>query len=114
MEIKFENAETHRIPTNVAGKFIEVELYYHKGGLNVFTYKQEARGYYVRVCPVEVKGNMVSFVAFSGTKVCVLEVSRKSAKAEREAVAMVNNDCAELLSHLVKQIAHKNNLEVES
>lgn len=112
MEIKFSSVETLRIPTNVAGKFIEVELYYHKGGLNVFTYKQEARGYYIRICPVEVKGNMVSFVAFSGTKVCILECSRKSAKAEREAVAMVNGECAELLSLLVKQIANKNGLEV--
>lgn len=112
MEIKFSNAETLRIPTNADGKFIEVELYYHKGGLNVFTYKQEARGYYIRICPVEVKGNMVSFVAFSGTKVCILECSRKSAKAEREAVAMVNNECAELLARLVKQIANKNGLEV--
>lgn len=112
MEIKFSNAETLRIPTNVVGKFIEVELYYHKGGLNVFTYKQEARGYYVRVVPVEVKGNMVAFTAFSGTKVCILEVSRKSAKAEREAVSMVNGECQELLALLVKQIANKNNLEV--
>ena len=112
MEIKFSNAETLRIPTNVAGKFIEIEPYYHKGGLNVFTYKQEARGYYIRICPVEVKGNMVSFVAFSGTKVCILECSRKSAKAEREAVAMVNGECQELLVRLVKQIANKNNLEV--
>ena len=58
-EIKFEKLETRRIPTNIAGKFIEVELYYSKGGYNVFTYKNESRGYYVRICPITVERNMV-------------------------------------------------------
>lgn len=111
-EIKFEKLEARRIPTNIAGKFIEVELYYSKGGYNVFTYKNESRGYYVRICPITVERNMVSFVAFSGTKLCVHECSRKSAKAEREAIALVNGECRDLVSRLVSQIAHKNNLEV--
>lgn len=111
-EIKFEKLEARRIPTNVAGKFIEIELYYSKGGYNVFTYKNESRGYYVRICPVTVERNMVSFVAFSGTKLCVHECSRKSAKAEREAVAAANDEYRELVSHLVSKIAHDNNLEV--
>lgn len=111
-EIKFEKLEARRIPTNIAGKFIEVELYYSKGGYNVFTYKHESRGYYVRICPVTVERNMVSFIAFSGTKVCIHECSRKSAKAEREAVAAVNDEYRDLVSRLVSQIAHKNNLEV--
>ena len=55
---------------------------------------------------------MVSFIAFSGTKVCIHECSRKSAKAEREAIALVNDECRDLVSRLVSQIAHKNNLEV--
>lgn len=111
-EIKFEKLEARRIPTNIAGKFIEVELYYSKGGYNVFTYKNESRGYYVRICPVTVERNMVSFVAFSGTKVCIHECSRKSAKAEREAIEMANGECRDLVSRLVSQIATRNNLEV--
>lgn len=110
-EIKFDKLETRRIPTNIAGKFIEVELYYSKGGWNVFTCKNESRGYYVRICPITVERNMVSFVAFSGTKVCIHECSRKSAKAEQEAVAAAN-EYRDLVSRLVSQIAHKNNLEV--
>lgn len=111
-EIRFEKLEAHRIPTNIAGKFIEVELYYSKGGYNVFTYKNESRGYYVRICPITVERNMVSFIAFSGTKVCIHECSRKSAKAEREAIALANDEYRDLVSRLVSQIAHKNNLEV--
>ena len=111
-EIKFEKLDTIRIPTNVAGKFIEVELYYSKGGWNVFTCKQESRGYYVRICPITVERNMVSFVAFSGTKVCIHECSRKSAKAEREAIVAANDEYRDLVSHLVLKIAHQNNLEV--
>lgn len=111
-EIRFEKLEAHRIPTNIAGKFIEVELYYSKGGYNVFTYKNESRGYYVRICPITVERNMVSFIAFSGTKVCIHECSRKSAKAEREAIAAVNNEYRDLVSHLVSKIANQNNLEV--
>lgn len=111
-EIRFEKLEARRIPTNIAGKFIEVELYYSKGGYNVFTYKNESRGYYVRICPITVERNMVSFIAFSGTKLCVYECSRKSAKAEREAMAAANDEYRDLVSHLVSKIAHDNNLEV--
>ena len=113
MEIKFEKLDSPiRIPTNTAGKFIEVEMFYTKGGMNVFTYKMESRGYYVRICPVAVERNMVSFVAFSGAKFCALECARKSAKAEREAITLVNGEYRDLVSRLVSQIAHKNNLEV--
>ena len=111
-EIRFEKLETRRIPTNIAGKFIEVELYYSKGGYNVFTYKNESRGYYVRICPITVERNMVSFIAFSGTKVCIHECSRKSAKAEREAIVAANDEYRDLVSRLVSKIAHNNNLEV--
>ena len=110
-EIKFEKLDTIRIPTNVTGKFIEVELYYSKGGMNVFTYQNERRGYYVRVCPVTVERNMVSFMAFSGKKMCFWECARKSAKAEREAIAEVN-DCIDVVYDLIKFVAKKNNLEV--
>lgn len=107
----FSNCGTRRIPTNVAGKFIEVELYYSKGGLNVFTYVQEQRGYYISVRPITVEGNFVSFVAFSGEKMLIHECSRKSAKAEREAVQNANK-CRDLIERLVREIARKNNLEV--
>lgn len=72
--------------------FIKVEVYYNKGGMNYFTYRNEPRGYYLSVSPVERQevGNCVteSFRAFSGVKRLVLEVKRKSDKAMETAVEL--------------------------
>ena len=73
-------------------KFLKCELYYDKGGMNYFTYKNEPRGYYVSVSPVErTVGEYYvceSAVAFSGIKYNILEVARKSKKAEESAIEM--------------------------
>ena len=110
--MEFTGCGIQRIPTNVSGNFIEIELYYSKGGLNVFTYMQEQRGYYVSVRPITVERNFVSFVVFSGKKMLVHQCGRKSPKAEREAVHNAN-ECRDLIERLVREIARKNNLEVE-
>ncbi len=72
-------------------KFLRCELYYSLGGYNCFTYKSEPRGYYVSVTPVEREQRngytMESVTAFSGVKVLVCEVNRKSKKSEAEALA---------------------------
>lgn len=88
---------------------LRVETIYNKGGMNVFTYQTERRGYYLHVTPVERRGNMESFIAFSGTKMLLKEVTRKSAKAEQEADAMADQRMPEL----VKYILSKNGLELE-
>lgn len=71
-------------------RFLRCELYYSLGGYNYFTYKSEPRGYYVSVTPVERERRngytMESVTAFSGVKVLVCEVNRKSKKAEAEAL----------------------------
>lgn len=59
---------------------IEVSVYYSKGGLNYATYKQEARGYYISMKPVEVDGNIVKYDMFSGVKFLVEEVGRLNKK----------------------------------
>lgn len=68
---------------------VKIEVYYNLGGYNVFTYKSEERGYYLSVCPVKRESrngvNLESFTAFSGTKMCILPVTRKSKKAEANA-----------------------------
>ena len=89
MRIAFENCGKIRITTDVDHQYIDVELYYHKGGWNCFTCREELRGYYVSVQPIRVERNMYSFMAFSGRKMCLSECSRKSGKAEREAVKAV-------------------------
>ena len=41
------------IPMKEDGQFLKVETYYSKGGYNVFTYKEETRGYYLSIVPVK-------------------------------------------------------------
>ena len=69
---------------------LKAEIYYALGGHNVFTYKNESRGYYISVSPVERSDKygymMESYTAFTGLKQCVLEVQRKSAKKLAEAI----------------------------
>lgn len=68
---------------------IKIETYYKLGGYNYFTYDKEPRGYYVSVIPVkrEMRDGVAleSIEAFSGLRALLLEVSRKSAKAEYNA-----------------------------
>lgn len=91
---------------------LKIEVYYSLGGYNYFTYKQENRGYYLSVSPVERKtdeyGTMESYTAFTGIKKLIKEVSRKSKKAEAEAEAIAENETKNLIDY----VCTKNNLEV--
>ena len=64
---------------------IKVQLYYNLGGMNLFTYKEEQRGYYMSVAPYTRIGRCESFTAFTGWKRCLVPVARQS-KA-KQAVA---------------------------
>lgn len=66
--------------------YLRVDFNYSKGGYNYFTYKQESRGYYIHVSPVNKVDRMETYTAFSGIKACLLEVTRKSNKAEAQAL----------------------------
>lgn len=66
--------------------YIKITFEYDLGGMNYFTGRSEQRGYYITVVPVERDGYMESFTAFTGAKQCILTCSRKSAKAEKEAI----------------------------
>ena len=84
-------------PTNDANALV-IEVYYDKGGMNYFTYKVERRGYYLSVRPVLQSKGLVSYTSFSGTKVLLKEVSRKSAKAEAEAEEIAKGKIADLVA----------------
>ena len=93
---------------------LKVDMSYSLGGMNLFTYKNERRGYYLYVTPVERRScgdgvMMEGFVAFSGTKLLLKEVTRKSAKAEQEAKRMVDQYLPELMNAVLKE----NRLELE-
>lgn len=84
---------------------IKIETYYNLGGYNPFTSKQEERGYYLSVSPVERRrtdyGAMLeSYVAFSGTKKCIKAVARKSKKAEEQAEENAKNYVRDLVLYV--------------
>lgn len=79
LELKANQDATH----------IKIEIYYNLGGYNCFTCKTEQRGYYLSVVPVTRERRdgytLESFAAFTGTKQLLKSVTRKSAKAEKDA-----------------------------
>ena len=85
------------INTNKDKTFLKCELYYSLGGMNYFTGRAEARGYYVSVSPVERGDGWESYTAFSGWKKCVVECARKGKKAEAQALAVYEETKAEML-----------------
>jgi hypothetical protein len=94
-----------------SNKELKIEVYYNKGGMNYFSGKVEARGYYLSVSPVErqQQNNSIvieSWAAFSGTKVLIKEVTRKSEKAFQEAILLAEARIDELR----KYVLDKNNL----
>ena len=115
MEIEF--GKPIYLPTNNPEKVMEIELTYKKGGMNVFTYQNEKRGYYVSVIPMQIidRGGykMHAFTAFSGAKYCIRECSRKSVKAQAEAVSMANGEFREFIKNMIADVAKKNDLEVK-
>lgn len=91
---------------------LKVKVYYDLGGYSNFTYTEKKRGYYVSVTPVkrwDVDGvQMESFTAFTGFKMLVKEVSRKSKKAETEAIAAAEKIQAKMIVCVCKE----QNLEI--
>ena len=88
---------------------LKIEVYYNKGGYNAFTGKDEKRGYYVSVSPVEKCGNLESFIAFSGIKQLLIDVTRKSEKAYNLALSNIDR----ILPGLIEYVCKTNNIEVK-
>jgi hypothetical protein len=80
---------------------LEVKVEYNLGGMNYFSYQNEARGYYASVSPVTVGEHTISYSAFSGVKVLLLEVKKRSKKSEEKAVALFTPELEQQLSDRV-------------
>lgn len=89
----------------------EISVYYNLGGYNLATYKEEARGYYLMILPIkrEDKGGYIlnTFEGFSGLKLCLQTVNRKSAKAEREAIDKVLSNIEQLVNFALQDTDFK-------
>lgn len=79
------------ITSNDKNNKIVTEIYYSKGGMNYFTDRDEKRGYYFSIAPEERNDGFRTYTGFSGTKTCILEVTRKSKSAYEKAKAMLDN-----------------------
>lgn len=83
---------------------LKIEVYYNLGGYNCFTHKTDARGYYLSVSPVTRYDRdgvqFESYTAFSGVKMCLLEVSRKSKKAEENAHKLAEQNENDLIAYI--------------
>jgi len=92
---------------------LRVELAYDIGGYNMMTYRPKPRGYYLTVVPVKREERygcmMESFVAFTGYRQLMKEVSRKSAKAEKLAEQIAE----EFVPLFVEKLCEANHMKVE-
>ena len=100
---------------NSDANYYKIEVYYHLGGINYFTYKTEPRGYYLSITPVykENRGgyNMESYTAFTGIKKCIKTVTRKSIKAEAEAEKTARELLPDFLEYMERHTGYKINPE---
>lgn len=68
---------------------LKIEVYYNKGGFNMFTHENIRRGIYFSISPVKRDEIWESYTAFSGDMICVKELNRKSDKALNEVVSKI-------------------------
>ena len=88
-------------------KVLEIELYYHTGGMNFFAGQTEERGIYLSVTPADITKNSRCITAFSGTKLCLKPVKRFSQK-EFNTFTYKSEDLQKLIDHVLR----KNKLEL--
>lgn len=90
-------------------RVIEARVYYHLGGMNYFSGSTEPRGYYLGCTPIEKGPDFTKFTGFSGIKVLIKTVNRKSPKAAQEAIALAMPKVDEL----VQRVCAKNNVHLQ-
>ena len=99
--------------TRGKGTHVDIELYYHIGGMNYFTGTSESRGLYISVQPCEKRvfeggGMSVGFTAFTGVKKHVKDMTRFTQKALDTFVVD-----ADLKRQLLDHILAKNDIEIK-
>ena len=101
------------LPTTTATE-LKVEVYYSLGGFNLGTYREDPRGYWLSITPVnrsEQNGVCYESVCLgSGLKKFLKETKsdRRGGKAEKEAVELA---CA-CEDELVKAVCQKEHIEL--
>ena len=88
------------IPTGKEHEYIEVSVYYEKGGRNMFTSRNEPRGFWLSVSKVQKEENWTKRFLFEGRKMFLLEVKRFSQKAMDEAVEIAEGKYREMVERV--------------
>ena len=70
---------------------LDVEIRYERGGWSYMTGRESERGYYFSVTPYELSNGWKRYVAYSGSKTCVLPCERQSKKRFEQAAAMMDD-----------------------
>lgn len=91
-----------------SNKELKIEVYYDKGGMNYFNGKNEPRGYWLSMRQVEVQRTdrsivIESYGMFSGAKMFLNEVKKKSDKAYQLALSMAEEKIPELKAHVLSK-----------
>lgn len=81
-----------------------VDLKYSLGGYSGLSREKEKRGYYLRVQPLEIEGNIISFEAFSGYKMLIQETTRKSFNGYIKALTTLINDHKDLIKKMITAV----------
>ena len=99
---------------NELATHLKIETRYDLGGPNWAYGGTTKRGYYLHVTPVKRETRdgyaLESFVAFTGVKQLLKEVTRKSAKAEAAAETIAKN----YLHSMVEYVCDTNNIPIPS
>ena len=87
---------------NVTDNYIEADVYYTKGGYSYFTYRDTPRGYFMSVSRIgryDLGGAIMEAQTLfgSGYKQMIKEVSRQTAKGDRESVEVYERDIDEFI-----------------
>ena len=91
-----------------------VDLKYSLGGYSGFGIEKNTRGYYLHVKPLEIKGETVSFRAFSGYKFLIQETARKSFKSYIKALTTLINDHKDLIKKMITAVGLQEGLVDEN
>lgn len=82
---------------------IDVEVYYTKGGPNLWSGGYTQRGYYISAKPVTRNGVSISYTMFTGTSKLLMEASRFSEKQLEQAVELGRAEASGLIAMVLAQ-----------
>lgn len=105
--------DTKYYKTNVQGTEVKVNVYYSLGGMNYFNSKNEDRGYWISVSPIQIERRndgivFESYRAFSGTKRLIIGASRKSQSGFDKAFKLAE----ELENEMLNYISEKHGINI--